>query len=186
MTSTVQTPGPDWGGILRKLAWGGAIFLLALPAVAMRFTSEVNWDGFDFLVMGVLLFGCAALVDLTTRRTRNLAHLGGVVIAVGTSFLLIWINLAVGIIGNEDNPANLLFAGVIGIAVVGAAVARFRPKGLSNAMLAAGAAQGAIGLFAFALGWAASEPPGAARLLILNLVFVGFWLGSAALFRLAA
>ena len=40
---------------LRALIWGGAACLLALPWVAMQFTSEVNWDATDFLVIGVML-----------------------------------------------------------------------------------------------------------------------------------
>ncbi len=45
------------GSWLRKAMWSGAPFLLLLPAVAMRFTAEVNWTGSDFVFAAVLLFG---------------------------------------------------------------------------------------------------------------------------------
>ena len=32
----------------RPAIWGAAAFLLVLPAVAMQFTSEVNWTASDF------------------------------------------------------------------------------------------------------------------------------------------
>ena len=46
--------------ITRRLAlWaGGAALLLMIPLVAMHFTDELDWDLFDFVIMGCLLFGC--------------------------------------------------------------------------------------------------------------------------------
>jgi hypothetical protein len=37
--------------------WGSAAFLLLLPAIAMRFTSQVDWDGRDFITIGIALAG---------------------------------------------------------------------------------------------------------------------------------
>ena len=37
--------------------------------------------------------------------------------AIVAAFLLIWINLAVGINGSEDNPANLMYGGVLTVGV---------------------------------------------------------------------
>ena len=47
----------------RWLMWGGLAGLLALPAVAMRFTDEVQWGPEDFLVMGIM-FGTVGAGDL--------------------------------------------------------------------------------------------------------------------------
>ena len=41
--------------------------LLMVPLVAMRFTSEVNWSVFDFIVAGVLLFGTGLAIELALR-----------------------------------------------------------------------------------------------------------------------
>ena len=43
--------------------------------------------------------------------------------------LLIWMNLAVVLIGSENNPANLLYLGVLCIAILGAFIARLQPRG---------------------------------------------------------
>ena len=171
---------------LRPFVWGAAALLLLLPAIAMQFTSEVDWDETDFIVMGVLLFGSAGIYEVATRMSANRAYRAGVGLAVVTSFLLVWINLAVGVIGNEDNPANLMFFGVIGIAIVGSILARFRAAGLANAMFAAAAAQGLVAVITIIIGWGLMEPPGAAGLVMLILFFAVLWLLCAALFRRAA
>lgn len=78
----------------------GVAALLLLPLLAMQFTTEVQWSGADFAIMGVLLFITALLIELVFRKvktTKNRLLLGGVVVAV---FLLIWAELAVGVFGS--------------------------------------------------------------------------------------
>ena len=38
--------------------------------------------------------------------TGNSAYRAAVGVAIAAAFILVWMNLAVGIIGSEDNPAN--------------------------------------------------------------------------------
>lgn len=85
---------------LRRLVWIGAAALLALPAIAMLFTAEVNWGPEDFIVGGALLPGTAFVLDRMlgsgmSRRTMALAA-GATVLAL----LLIWAELAVGLFGS--------------------------------------------------------------------------------------
>lgn len=75
------------------LATGG---LLLVPAVAMQFTSEVNWGAADFAVMGALIFGMGSLFVLVARRVpRRFRVAVGVVFALALCY--IWAELAVGI-----------------------------------------------------------------------------------------
>jgi hypothetical protein len=106
-------------------------------------------------------------------------------LAVVASFLLIWINLAVGIIGSEDNPANLMYAGVLAIAIGGAMIARFRAGGMARALLATAIAQALVAAIAIVGGLV---PPynTTQQILVLNGFFVVLWLLSAWLFRRAA
>jgi hypothetical protein len=113
--------------------WGGAALLLSLPFVAMRLTSEVNWSLGDFLVMGALLAAVCGIIEVAARRGGSLAYKLGVMAAVGASFLIIWINLAVG---HEHAPYDLPFYLALLVGIVGSAIARFRPKGMMAAMLA--------------------------------------------------
>lgn len=72
---------------------------MLVPLIAMRFTTEVNWTPFDFIVMGVLLFGMASLYVLVARRVLKKQRLlvGAICVA---AFLYIWAELAVGIFTN--------------------------------------------------------------------------------------
>ena len=76
----------------------GAILLV--PAVAMRFTREVNWTALDFIVAGMLLAGIGSLYVLITRKLRTVQQrrvIGGGLLL---TLLLVWAELAVGIFGS--------------------------------------------------------------------------------------
>lgn len=178
--------GARRGGPWRALGWGSAGALLLLPLVAMQFTREVDWTAGDFLFAAMMFALVGVTLELAVRASTNLGYRAGVAVAVVTTFLLVWINGAVGMIGNEDNPLNLMFFGVIAVALAGSIVARFKAAGMARAMIAAGTAQAAIGIGVFALNVAAAEPPGAAGLLVLIEIFAGAWFFSAWLLRKAA
>ncbi|HEX8655429.1 MAG TPA: hypothetical protein VF693_09430 [Allosphingosinicella sp.] len=161
----------------RLLGWGTAAALLLLPMVAMQFTDEVNWGPFDFVFAGVLFGSVGLAFELTVRTSDNKAFRGGVAVTLAAAFLTVWVNAAVGMIGDEDNPYNLLFLGVIVVALFGAIIARFRPAGMALASLVAAVAQAGLG----AAGLATDLRGG-----IFSTGFALLWLLAAALFREAA
>lgn len=167
----------------RIVGWGFAAALLLTPAVAMQLSTGVNWTMFDFAFAAVLIGGTGLLIELATRASSRWSYRCGAFLALAAAFLLIWINGAVGIIGSEGNPANLVFLGIIGIAAAGAAIARGRPGGMARATAVAAAAQALTGVVVFATGIGSSEPPGPIGLFVLIESFALLWLGSALLFR---
>jgi hypothetical protein len=162
--------------ILRIAGWGFVALLLLLPAVAMQFTSEVDWSASDFIVMGALLATVGLTTEFLVRQSGNTAYRIGAVVAMATAFLTIWVNLAVGMIG-DDNPYNLLFGGVIFVPLIGSILAGFKPAGMAATMLATAVAQGAV-----AAGGITTDLRGA----IFSMAFALPWLLSAALFRMSA
>ena len=115
------------------LVWGGAAVLLSVPFIAMRFTTEVNWTASDFVVRGLLLAVVCGMIELAARRGGSLSYKLGVTVAVGASFLIVWINLAVG---HEHTPYDYPFYVALLIGLAGSAIVRFRPTGMMATMIA--------------------------------------------------
>ena len=178
MTELAHRPWNAW----RIARWTVAGTLLAISAVAMQVTDEVHWTVSDFVFAGVMIIGTGLLYEGVTKHSDSLAYRAGAVVALAAAFLLIWINLAVGIIGSEDDPHNAAYFGEVLLAAATAVSAALRPTGMTRAMLATGGFQLLITALAVYDGWGASEPPGATGVLVLNLGFVGMWLLSAGLF----
>ncbi len=173
----MATIGEKRGG--RISVWGAAAALMLLPVLAMRGTEPAAWDPpGDFIFLALLLAGVGAAYELAARVSDRNAYRAALGIALAAAVLEVWINLAVGIIGSEDDPANLLYLGVIAAAAAGAVLARFRAAGMARAMLAAAAAQTLAFLAALAAGIGFTGP--------ITVFFTALWLISAWLFRRAA
>jgi uncharacterized membrane protein len=72
------------------------LLLLIIPFVGMFFSDQVNWSPFDFLVMGLLLFSAADAIFRKFKQLRSRLLFTSLLLVV---FLLIWIELAVGLFG---------------------------------------------------------------------------------------
>ena len=178
METTKTDVRGNWGWV-RPLAWGTAGALLLLPLVAMQVApdSGVNWSVGDFVFAGLMLGAVGLAAELAVRISTSWSYRAGAALGLAAGFFLIWANGAVGYIGSEDNPYNLLFFGVIAIAFVGSLLAQFRAAGMAWAMGAAGLAHAAIG----AGGFPADPITGP-----ITLAFTAMWLTSAWLFHRAA
>ena len=185
MAGHAEDGGGRRGRRWRIAAWAAAALVLLIPSIAMQFTDEVRWSVADFVVAGALLLGVGVPLDLAMRKAGNAAYRWAAGLALVTAFLLIWVNGAVGILGSDDNDANLLYGGVLAIGFVGALLSRFRPRGMTYAMVATALAQAAVAVGALVAGWGALES-GAFEIVALNGFFVALWTGSAVLFRGAA
>lgn len=159
--------------------------LLTVPLVAMQFTDEVVWTWFDFVFAGTLMVGTGLTFELARSRTGDTAYLLAVGLSLAAAFLLVVATGAVGIIGSEANPANLMYGGVLAVALSGVVVARFEPGGLARAMTATAIAQTLVTAIAIAYGLGAPAS-GPLELLATNGFWVAMWLGSAWLFSKAA
>lgn len=165
----------------RWIGWGGAIALLAIPLLL-----QFPWTASDFIFAAAVFAIVGGTFELAVRKSGNKWYRGGVAVALATSFLLVWINGAVGIIGDEDNPANMMFVVVILMAIAGAIASRFEAAGMARAMFVAVAAEALIAVIVVANGLGATEPPGFPGVPILVLGFAGMWGLSGLLFRKAA
>ncbi len=119
-------------------AFGPAIVglgLITIPLVAMQFSAQVVWSIFDFGLAWTLIFGAGFTFQLISKKTENFAYKIATGLAVFASLAILWVNGAVGIIGNESNPLNLLFGMVLLMVIFGSYIARLEPGRMSRVML---------------------------------------------------
>ena len=173
----IDNRGRGW----RPYMWGGAVALLMLPLIAMQFTKDVDWGPLDFAIMGVMLGGLCLGFDLLARQSSALSYRLGAAVAVLGCFLLVWVNLAVGFVGDEDNGFNLIFLAVLATFIAGAFWARMKAPAMAKVMLATAGLQALVGIGAFVSG-----EPDTRGILLGTGMFLFLWLVSALLFRKAA
>ena len=171
-----RTGGQGW----RIAVWGGAAALMLAPVAASLVSDGMKWDSADFTLVGLMLLAACGAWELAMRRTRSWAYAAAAVVAAGTAFLLFLVNGAVGFIGDEGNPVNLLFFGVLTLAAGGAIIVRFRAEGMARAMAVTAGAQVAAAALALTM------EPDVRGFLVGTAMFVPLWLLSAWLFARAA
>ena len=160
--------------------------ILMIPLIAMQFSTEVAWTGSDFIVAGVLLFGTGFMYGFVTRKKENQTYKFASGIAIFASLLLIWVNGAVGLIGSENEAFNLVYFGVLAIGLLGAAISRLKPLGMSNTLYAM--ASSFVVIIAIALISGLQNLPGSSvtEILGVNAFFMVLFALSAILYRHAA
>lgn len=134
----------------RIAGWSAIAALLALPAIAMRFTDEVQWTAGDFLFAAILLIALGIGLEVSVRLARSRAHMAGLAIAALTGFLTMWANAAVGFIGSEDAPVNTGFFLLVVLALIASLIARLRPAPMRWITGIVAVGQIALGLLALA------------------------------------
>ncbi len=180
MTGQVRAGGGSGGQGWRTAVWGGAAALMLAPAIAAQASGEMAWDSADFILAGIILAATVGAWEIAMRKTKSWAFAAGAIVAAGAAFLLFLVNGAVGLIGNEDNPANLLFFGLLTLALGGAIIVRFRADGMARTMAVTAGAQLLVG------GLAAAMVPDVRGFLLGTAMFVPLWLLSSWLFARAA
>ena len=161
-------------------------FILSVPMLAMQFTDEVAWGVFDFAVAGALLGGTGLIHQLAARRAGNTAYRAAVGVALAAALFLVWLVLAVGVIGDTGDRADLMYGGVLAVGIIGAIIARFQPEGMARALLAMALVQALVAVIALIAGKHQAPISSVSEILGLNGLFVALFIGSAWLFRHAA
>lgn len=78
---------------------GVVVIILLLPLIGMYFSDQVDWTLADFIVMGSLLFITGLVLTYIKFRTKSPRTRIILFILAIAIFILIWAELAVGIIG---------------------------------------------------------------------------------------
>ncbi len=155
-------------------------FILLIPLLAAP-----AWSLADFVIAGALVFGTGLTYKLVAGKAGNIAYRAALGVALAAAFILVWVNLAVGVIGTSGDPANSMYIGVLFVGMIGAIIARLRPHGMVRALIAMALVQALVAAIALiaGLGYPASPP---LEILSVNGLFVALFVGSALLFGYAA
>jgi hypothetical protein len=185
---TVLAGGTGNGGERRRSLWKtpAAITTLFLIAALLgnHFVDGWNWEPLGFVRIGTIIFGFGLAYELVTRKIDTLAYRAAAGLALVTALALLWGNF---VQMADVNPASMIYFGVPLVGIIGAAIARFRPEGMTRALFAMAIAQAVILTIALIRNpqvttWA----PAVTRGFVANALFVLLFLGSALLFRTAA
>lgn len=141
----------------------------------------MNWDGLDYIAAATLLAGGGLGFFLAVRHARSAWHYLAVAAAAGGAILLIWMQLAVGLVGSGAHPINQLMGLVLVHGIVGAILSRARASGMRTTMLVVAGTQLLFG----SLGFILLTPEMYSDLFLVTTFFAGIWTASAFLFHLA-
>lgn len=158
--------------------------ILTVPAVAMQFTTEVNWSFFDFIVMGVLIFITGISLVVVMRYATNMVYKVAMLMAFGTTFLMVWANLGVGLIGSGPNLGNLMYLGVYAVVIIGSIRSRFTSHGMERVMYATAIALVVLAAIAIFAKMGTYPDSSVTMILAVNGFFAVLYAISGSLFRL--
>ncbi|MCH2461354.1 MAG: hypothetical protein MK239_10015 [Gemmatimonadetes bacterium] len=119
-------------------------------------------------------------------QTGNTSYKAAVALAVATVLILFWVIGAVGVLGADGDPADLMYIGVLAVGITGAIIVRFQPMGMARAMIVMALAQALVTVIALIIGKQDAPYMSVFEIVSLNSFFVSLFLGSARLFQKAA
>lgn len=117
--------------------------------------------------------------------TSSTSYRLAVTVALGTVLFLAFGIGALGVIGPGGRP-DLMYAGAVAVGIVGALLARFRPRGMALALGATAAATMVVAVIAIANGLHRTDGASVLEIIALSGMYAGLFAWSAWLFRRAA
>ena len=139
-----------------------------------------NWPARTFVVVYVLFFATGMAYAVIARKMGAWSYKAGVGVALVAGFILGWSNMVH--VADSENPANLVYYSVLAVGIVGACLARLKPRGLARTLFAM-----AVTLALIAVILPSGAPPYLARnMAIGHVVLVVLFAASGLLFRRAS
>jgi len=166
----------------RLIAW---VLIAVLIPFVLTLIAIWHWKPGVFVLGTVILMGGAGLTYelVAKKKLSNKTYRFAVGLTLAVVFVLVWMNVAVGgILG--DDPANMMYFGVLLVGLLGAIIARLEPKGMARALLATAFAIMLVPAIALVLGTPAFAN-GMVAVFGLHVFFAMLFAGSAWLFRCA-
>lgn len=171
----------------RWIIWAAVAVLLLLLLLVTQFTNfgqaDVQWN--EAIAYSIILLALGGAYELWQwLKTRSTLYRVAFGIGFVGLFLLGFVCGAVGIIGSENNPVNLLYWTVPAVIFIGLLVSRFKSHKMARTLFAAAFVQLLIPVVALILSPDVSwGNAGVIGVFILNSIFALPFIISAQLFR---
>ena len=174
------------GTTTRRIVWAIVGVLIVALLTAMQFTDEVQWN--EAVAYGVILLLAGGAYELWLwLRTRNGTYRIAFDVGLLGVFLLGWVSGAVGIIGSENQPVNLMYWAIPAVLLTGSLISRFKPRGMAYTLFTAAIVQVLIPVVALTISPEVSwGNAGVVGVFVFNSIFALLFFGSALLFRRAS
>lgn len=166
--------------------WAVVVALILLIPLAMLFTDEVQWN--EAVGYGVLLLAAGGAHELRQwLKTRDRVYRFAFGVGLAGVLFLGWVSGALGIIGSENQPENLMYWAVPAVLFIGSLLSHFKPRGMARTLFAAALVQFLIPVVALIISPEVSwGNAGVIGVFVVNSIFAVFFAVSALLFRRAS
>ena len=168
----------------RFIVWAVIVVLILMITLtaAMQFTDEVQWG--EVVAYGVILLAAGGFYELWQwLKTRNGAYRIGFGVGLAGVLLLGLVSGAVGIIGSENQPVNLLYWAAPAVLLIGSLISRFKPRGIAYTLFVATIVQLLVPVTALVISPEVSwGNAGAIGVFVFNSIFAVLFAGSGFLF----
>lgn len=171
----------------KQVVWAIVVALILLIFLAMQFINfgqvEVQWN--EAVAYSVILLALGGAYELWQwLKTRNSVYRFAFGVGLLGVLLLGWVSGAVGIIGSENQPANLMYWAVFATLLIGSFISRFKSRGMAYTLFATALVQFLIPMVALIISPEVSwGNVGVTGVFVVNSIFALLFAVSALLFR---
>ncbi|GAB4147062.1 MAG: hypothetical protein OHK0017_08330 [Patescibacteria group bacterium] len=155
---------------------------LLLPLVGMQISTDIMWTTFDFIFAGSIIFIALLSFEFLISKISNIEFKLASGLTVASTTFLLWTNLAVGLIGNENEAANYMYLVVIAVIIAGTAISKFKPRNMAYTLFVAALIQASITLIALFMQMYNYLESSLTEILSVNGFFIGLFMLSGLLF----
>jgi len=171
---------------IRFIVWAVVAVLILMILLVMQFTNigqvEVQWN--EAIAYGIILLAVGGAYEMWQwLKTRNNVYRFAFGVGLAGVLLLGWVSGAIGIIGSENNPANLLYWAVPAVGLIGSLLSRFKAREMARTLFAVALVQFLVPVVALIISPEVSwGNAGVIGVFVVNSIFAALFAGSGFLF----
>jgi len=172
----------------RIIVWAVVVVLILMITLtaAMQLTNEVQWG--EVVAYSIILLVAGGFYELWQwLKTRTKTYRIAFGVGLAGVLLLGWVSGAVGIIGSENQPVNLMYWAVPAVLLTGSLISSFKPRGMARTLFATALVQVLVPVVALIISpevnWGGA---GVIGVFVFNSIFAVLFAGSGLLFLRAA